>query len=389
MKTISRIFSGALLVALIAAIMLFGAPRLFGVKLFNVTSGSMKPAYKVGDLIYAVPAEKDEIKVGDTISFMLNQTTVATHRVIEADPDNGQFGTKGDANEHADGSPVQYENIIGVVRFSVPYAGSVLSYIGQGTGRVITIAGFIAFILLTLIMNINSGSGVEKQKKKGNPPPGWGSGKANEGISVRNQRWNISGNIRKGLVGLCILCVAGTVAYLTTTTTTEINTFAVGTAKVEVEEPNVTDPKEVPWGIDTKQVQLKNPTGEGMVPGVVRALIVPELLKEGDVVSGDLADLSEPVSNQMILGDFTLHFAADWAANWFFKDGYFYYRTVLDPGETTSLLLTGVTLTDQEKAEEYEDIDVQIHVFSDILQSEGDGAGIEWGITISDKTVLP
>ena len=47
---------------------------------------------------------------------MLDENTVATHRVVEVVPDAGRsplrFRTKGDANDAEDGSLVHYKNVI-------------------------------------------------------------------------------------------------------------------------------------------------------------------------------------------------------------------------------------------------------------------------------------
>ena len=40
------------------------------------------------------------------------------------------------------------------------------------------------------------------------------------------------------------------------------------------------------------------------------------------------------------------HFDKDWETNWYFADGYFYYKTALKKGQTTPTLLEGVTLCD-------------------------------------------
>ncbi|MCL2461442.1 MAG: signal peptidase I [Defluviitaleaceae bacterium] len=191
MRILGKIISSLILIVLLAALAVFGLPRLFGVKMFNVTSGSMTPAYKVGSVVYAFPAKFDEIKVGDVISFMLNADTVATHRVTQIDIENQAFTTKGDANGDPDGKAVSYQNVIGVVRFSLPKIGWTLEYLSTAKGRVMSVAGLIVLILLTAIININIGPGKSKSKsgegkkiakrREGQPgtagvtpPPGWG-----------------------------------------------------------------------------------------------------------------------------------------------------------------------------------------------------------------------
>lgn len=153
MKKVFRIISNVLMVLMVAAVLILVVPRLFGVKMFGVLSGSMEPAYSVGDLIYAVPTDAGKIEEGDVISFLLNDDgTVATHRVVEIDRENKQVYTKGDANELSDGRPVSYENILGVVKFSIPVVGRLIVYMNTTPGKIITITIILALILLILLL---------------------------------------------------------------------------------------------------------------------------------------------------------------------------------------------------------------------------------------------
>ena len=66
----------------IFAVFLMGS-RLMGMQVFNVISGSMEPTYSVGDLLYVKQVDPDSVKVGDPITFVLNEDlVVATHRVV-------------------------------------------------------------------------------------------------------------------------------------------------------------------------------------------------------------------------------------------------------------------------------------------------------------------
>lgn len=153
MKRVCKIASALLMISLIAAVLVLVAPRLFGVKMYSVLSGSMEPAYSVGDLIYTVPTDENKIKVGDTITFVLNSDgTVATHRVVEIDKENNQFYTKGDANDLSDGKPVQAENILGVVKFSIPKVGFLIGYMNTIPGKIVTITVILAIILLIMLL---------------------------------------------------------------------------------------------------------------------------------------------------------------------------------------------------------------------------------------------
>lgn len=88
--------------------------------------------------------------MGDPITFVLNEDlVVATHRVIEIDSEAGCFYTKGDANNAADGSPVLFENLIGVPVFTIPYLGYFSDWVSNPPGMYIAIS--LAIVLVALM----------------------------------------------------------------------------------------------------------------------------------------------------------------------------------------------------------------------------------------------
>ena len=133
------------------AVFLMGS-RLMGMQVFNVISGSMEPTYSVGDLIYVKTVDPDAVKVGDPITFVLNEDlVVATHRVVAIDSEGRWFYTKGDANEHEDAAPVHFNNLVGVPVFSIPLLGYVSAYIQSPPGTYVAI-GFGAVLLLAVFL---------------------------------------------------------------------------------------------------------------------------------------------------------------------------------------------------------------------------------------------
>lgn len=150
----------------ILALLLVGA-RLIGLQIFTVLSGSMEPAYHVGSLIYVQEVDYKTLQVGDPITYMLNENTVVTHRIIEVlvdeeDPDTLRYFTKGDANNAPDGTSVHYKNIIGKPVFSIPYLGYVSNYIQNPPGMYVAIAAGAILILLVFLPDIFK----EEEKKK-------------------------------------------------------------------------------------------------------------------------------------------------------------------------------------------------------------------------------
>lgn len=145
-KVLDSVSLVLVLLVVLFALFLMGS-RLVGLQVFHIVSPSMEPTYNVGDLIYVKTVDPDSVKVGDPITFVLNEDLmVATHRVVAIDSGNRQFTTKGDANKTEDAAPVHFNNLIGVPVFSIPLLGYVSAYIQSPPGMYIAI-GFGAALL--------------------------------------------------------------------------------------------------------------------------------------------------------------------------------------------------------------------------------------------------
>ncbi len=171
-KTIKRIWNiiTSVLVGLVVllAIALVGV-RLFGFQVYTVLSGSMEPTYPTGSLIYVKEVDYTDLEAGDVITFMLNEDTVATHRIVgvvpdEEDPTVLRFRTKGDANDAEDGKLVHYKNIIGSPVFAIPFLGYVINYIQNPPGTYIAIAAGILLLLLVFLPDLIGEDGDEEKK---------------------------------------------------------------------------------------------------------------------------------------------------------------------------------------------------------------------------------
>ena len=158
-KAVKRIWNWitTLIVAavVILAVLLVGA-RLVGLQVFTVLSGSMEPTYRTGSLIYVKDADPYKLKEGDVITFLLDENTVATHRIVAVIPDESEpsvvrFQTKGDANDVVDGSLVHYKNVVGKPIFTIPKLGYVASYIQNPPGMYIAISAG-AFVLMLMFL---------------------------------------------------------------------------------------------------------------------------------------------------------------------------------------------------------------------------------------------
>ena len=173
-KSLKKIWNviSTILVALVVllALLLVGA-RVVGLQVFTVLSGSMEPTYHTGSLIYVKKVDPYTIEEGQPITFMLNENTIATHRVVgivpdEEDPTVIRFRTKGDANDAEDGGLVHYKNVIGTPVFSIPYMGYVADYIQHPPGMYVAISAGAVLLLLVFIPDIFADSGEEKKPSR-------------------------------------------------------------------------------------------------------------------------------------------------------------------------------------------------------------------------------
>lgn len=166
LKKIWNIVSSALVVLMVLCAVFLMGSRLLGFKCYTVISGSMEPEYSVGDLLYVKDVDVKTIKVGDPITFILNEDlVVATHRVVRIDAEKQYFYTKGDANEIEDQNPVHFKNVIGVPKFSIAKLGYVSDFVQNPPGLYITIGAGIVLIILVFLPDLLAKKKNEDEEK--------------------------------------------------------------------------------------------------------------------------------------------------------------------------------------------------------------------------------
>lgn len=167
-KRITSILTSIVVVAAVIVALLLVGVRIIGIEPYAVLSGSMEPDYPVGSLIYVKEVDPHNLMVGDDITYMLNEDTLSTHRIIEVVPDEEdksviRFRMQGIANDHADAQLVHSSNVVGQPVFHIPYLGYVSNYIQNPPGLYVVIAGGILVLLLGFLPDLFSD---DKSKKK-------------------------------------------------------------------------------------------------------------------------------------------------------------------------------------------------------------------------------
>ena len=108
----------------------------FSVGMLVIGSGSMTGTINKGDIIiYEKYNEKKEIKTGDIVVFAYDNKKII-HRIIEQKVygEETRYYTKGDANQEKDDGYRKRNDIIGKVKFKIPYIGYFTLWINDLVG---------------------------------------------------------------------------------------------------------------------------------------------------------------------------------------------------------------------------------------------------------------
>lgn len=109
--------------AMIWMLLMALVPMLWGWRPTVVSSGSMAPAVRTGDVLLAEPGDGEGSVPGTVILYEdAVRGDIVAHRIRSVTED-GRFITQGDANPGADSTPVDPGRVQGVGRMLVPYAG--------------------------------------------------------------------------------------------------------------------------------------------------------------------------------------------------------------------------------------------------------------------------
>ncbi|HWH33104.1 MAG TPA: signal peptidase I [Egibacteraceae bacterium] len=120
----------------LTGVAILGVGALLGWRPYLVTSGSMAPAMRPGDVIVVEPAVPGKpYDVPTIITFRDPARGLVTHRVVAAEQaPNGEvrYTTKGDANPDAESGTVGQSELVGSVRYVVRDVGMPLHWAQHG-----------------------------------------------------------------------------------------------------------------------------------------------------------------------------------------------------------------------------------------------------------------
>ena len=97
-----------------------------------ITSGSMSPSIRSGDVVVVAPSDGKGLSPGTVAVFSdPARPGFLTHRIESVNPD-GSYVTRGDANLQPDSTPLRPEQVVGEGRLLVPYIGLPLMWYWMG-----------------------------------------------------------------------------------------------------------------------------------------------------------------------------------------------------------------------------------------------------------------
>ena len=141
-------------------------PSIFGYSSLMVATGSMSGTIEEGDLI--IIKDTNDYKIGDIVTFFQDGDDIpTTHRIYNID-ENGNWKTRGDANNSYDKRSITNDEIIGEVVLVIPYVGTFIDWAVEG-GGLIYIVGI--FLILGLGIYIIKGDDDEDEEESSAPTP--------------------------------------------------------------------------------------------------------------------------------------------------------------------------------------------------------------------------
>lgn len=151
-RTVAHTAGVVLLLALVVPFVVFAVPGVAGADAsYIVLSNSMNPSIEAGDVVIVEETPPEAIEEEDVITFRAGDpdeyhggdadTDLVTHRVVDVDQsgEGVAFTTQGDANDQPDAEPVDSDQVVGVVAFTIPLIGWVIDFVGTQFGLLVMV----------------------------------------------------------------------------------------------------------------------------------------------------------------------------------------------------------------------------------------------------------
>lgn len=181
------------------------------------------------------------------------------------------------------------------------------------------------------------------------------------------------------VVLLALISVGSTLGMLQDSTDTVENPFTPGQGDIGIiESSGSSETSGESYELDSsgsadKNVWITNPEGSLNVPMYIRVRLVPVWRNSTGENAGNIDR------------EIKYNLAEGWTQNWVQNGDYYYYKKVLQPGETTEQLLDSVHVDGGIP----EGMTLEIQVIADSIQAEGGAAQEAWGVDPATGSTLP
>lgn len=143
----------------------FDTPSFYIYKAYIISTESMEPEIKKGDVIIIKKVDEEDLEVNDIVTFKLKEQVI-THRIvrIEKSEEGNQYITKGDNNNVEDREILAFNDIEGKLVMKIPNLGNIVA--GLKNGIVIILVILIALIMYLNRIGMKEKSEIRREKKR-------------------------------------------------------------------------------------------------------------------------------------------------------------------------------------------------------------------------------
>jgi len=139
-------------VMLLISSMTGGSQNVLGYSVFTVLTSSMRSVYPKDSMILVRNVDPKDIQVGDDITYMRDEESTITHRVItiyENYENSGMrgFQTQGVNNSRPDNDIVYAVNVVGRVVYHIPQVGLILRMVHDNIYLVILLCALVIALI--------------------------------------------------------------------------------------------------------------------------------------------------------------------------------------------------------------------------------------------------
>jgi signal peptidase len=179
-RIVSKCFSVLLTVVAVLAVAGLLAARSAGMTPATILSGSMRPTFNVGDMIFISPIRASQMRVGQIVTFARpnRASETLTHRVREirtgGDVPTGMMAitTRGDANEVSEHWTIRADGQVAAFRARIPWVGHITQPLKGAGGPALLVLLVAMYLVQFLLRRIwSKPTGEMKVSRRRRPGP--------------------------------------------------------------------------------------------------------------------------------------------------------------------------------------------------------------------------